>query len=231
MGSFPPGVAIASTNIDFKTSKKELTAENTHVAEAIKISNGKAEKLPVMQYEQELKESNNKMATIGEYRKQNQSTSNQTNLSALCTDGICGRERWTEHYQKEKSWFYFTEPERVSTIVNCSDYLNGCTMSKLRSIKKTETWDAGGGLDLGKVKLNAGHKWSTELAMANTYSFNLPAGKRGYITFSHKRFYTAGWLKSYLNGQFMQQNWVSGSTPVALPSGELDGIFALRLEN
>ncbi|PDZ42325.1 hypothetical protein [Bacillus wiedmannii] len=86
------------------------------------------------------------------------------------------------------------------------------------------------GLDLGKVKLNAGHAWSTALTQSTTYTFNVPAGKKGYITFSAKRYYVNGWLKYYLNGQFMQQRWISGSTPVALSNGELDGIISIKIE-
>ncbi|MED3468003.1 hypothetical protein P4485_19255 [Bacillus thuringiensis] len=59
-GSVLPGVANASTDVDPKNSKKELTEANTYIAEVIKISNGKAEKVPIMQYEQEKRESNNK---------------------------------------------------------------------------------------------------------------------------------------------------------------------------
>lgn len=63
------------------------------------------------------------------------------------------------------------------------------------------------------------------------YTFPVPAGKHGYITFSAKRYYINGWLKYYLNGQFMQQKWISGSTAVSLPNGELEGIITIKIEN
>jgi len=206
-GSVLPGVANASTDVDPKNSKKELTEANTYIAEVIKISNGKAEKVPIMQYEQEKRESNNKQK-----------------LAAMAN---------RKEYKPEREYNFYMPSQRASATMNCPANGNGCSIAKTYAITQTETWDAGGGLDIKFVKLNGGYHWAEALTNSSTYSFNLKPEQRGFIGFEAKRFYTTGVVNTYSDiwGNLISSNRISGSTPVAVPgTSELDGVITLRLE-
>lgn len=217
-GSVLPEVANASTNVDPKDSKKELTEANTYIAEVIKISNGKAEKVPIMQYEQEKRESNNKQKLAA---LQNNNTGS---IAAMAN---------RKEYKPEKEYNFYMPSQRASATMNCPANGNGCSIAKTYAITQTETWDAGGGLDIKFVKLNGGYHWAEALTNSSTYSFNLKPGQRGFIGFEAKKFYTTGVVNTYSDvwGNLISSNRISGSTPVAVPgTSELDGVITLRLE-
>lgn len=221
-GSALPEVASASTDIDPKNSKNELTEADTYVAEVIKISNGKPEKIPIMQYEQEKRESNTKpkVATI-----QNKNSEFIAEMATLFAN--------RKEYKREKEYYFYMPSQRASATIDCPVNLNGCDVTKTYTITQTETWDLGGGLDIKYVKLNAGYHWAESLANASAYTFKLKPGQRGFIGFEAKKFYTSGLVNTYSDiwGNLISSNRVSGSTPVAIPNtSELDGVITLRLE-
>ena len=86
----------------------------------------------------------------------------------------------------QREYNFYMPSQRASATMNCPANGNGCSIAKTYAITQTETWDAGGGLDIKFVKLNGGYHWAEALTNSSTYSFNLKPGQRGSLVLKLK---------------------------------------------
>lgn len=128
----------------------------------------------------------------------------------------------------EQAWgTFFGDPDELSAWYGCPGPPNtlSCELTAQFTQTYTESWDVG--VEAGWksiIKGSASYSWASSASTGLTYKSPIPPGYAGKIIFKPLIAYTAGTIETDI-----QTYYARGEGPLALSSGEADGIYTVDL--
>ncbi|MEV2699401.1 hypothetical protein ABNC92_18810 [Paenibacillus larvae] len=142
-------------------------------------------------------------------------------------------------FEVDLKWRQSEGPQRVSPIVDCpSSQPTYCHVSVTNSIQTTESFSTNVNISempFIRGSLGVGYSWSTATQSQIGINYNIPKGKRGYITFNPLRNHVRGYMHyaySDITGyhEIGVSEMMYASCPVKSPQGFTDGIWSVVVE-
>lgn len=190
-----------------------------YMGDVYKVTNGKLEKVNFQEYLNNQAKSNATVKMTEEMKSQNQSINKLNDISPMEVN-----YRWYE-FERTGQYEFHAGWERVSATIMCPSASVSCSIAQQYSLTKSQSWNAGFGIDLTKkIKTNAGFTWTDSATVSSTYTFTIKPGAQGYVAFNPRYNQTVGWAKTYdsIRG-LVSKDWVDARSPYKLNNGQLDG--------